>query len=676
MTRARRARLVSPALAALVSFLTSSMAGAQSAPACALEWTLSPSPNQPGGSNGLGGLAVVTAHDVWTVGTMAVDLDHRTTLTEHWDGAEWSIVESPNGPNSINFLTRATAIATGDVWAVGYSRTPGFSGISETLTEHWNGQDWAVVPSPNPQPPGDYEFSNELFGVAAVATDDVWAVGQTYDFTDGVSLIIHWDGQEWKAVDHTHPGLGSVLYGVTAVATDDVWAIGNAYFDGLQQSVIQHWDGQEWKVVESPNVGPFLNWFLSISATSATDIWGVGQHQAVFGQAQVYQTSILHWDGGDWKVVPSPNLSQGNNYLFDVVGVSATDAWAVGFWDTGTELQTMIQRWDGMEWKVVSSPNGSGGFISELVAVAKVTPTDVWAAGQAFDGFFDFETLIEQFGCDGTDPAPTITSTAPASGPAAAGTVIHIAGGNFLAGAAVSVGGSAATEVVDNDPASIDATTPDLSPGTLNDVVVTNPDTQSATLASAFFADFLDVPAGDSFHDFVEKLIRNGITAGCGSGAFCRDTAVTRAQMAVFLLKAKNGPGYTPPACTGTVFDDVPCTGGTFDPWIEALAALEVTGGCQASPPLYCPEDPVNRQQMAVFLLKSKNGSTFDPPDCVGIFDDVPCTPGVGFSDWIEQLYADGVTGGCQTAPLLYCPSNPNTRGQMAVFLVKTFGLP
>src|SRR4030095_13544996 len=106
----------------------------------------------------------------------------------------------------------------------------------------------------------------------------------------------------------------------------------------------------------------------------------------------------------------------------------------------------------------------------------------------------------------------------------------------------------------------------------------------------------------------------------------------------------------------------VPCAGGIFDPWIEELAGLAVTTGCQQSPPLYCPHDPVNPQQIAVFLLKTKNGSFYDPPDCAGVFDDVPCTPGVGFPDWIEQLYADGITGGCQTEPLLYCPVNTDTR--------------
>jgi S-layer homology domain len=184
---------------------------------------------------------------------------------------------------------------------------------------------------------------------------------------------------------------------------------------------------------------------------------------------------------------------------------------------------------------------------------------------------------------------------------------------------------------------------------------------------------FPDVTTGHQFYRFIENLFHNGITGGCAGGDYCPTNPVTRAQMAVFLLKSKFGSAHIPPPCTGTVFTDVPCTGGPFDPWIEELAGLQITGGCGGGN--YCPNNTVTRQQMAVFLLKALEGSAYDPPDCAGIFDDVPCTPGTGFSDWIEELFNRGITGGCSMAPPLYCPTNPNNRGQMAAFLVKTFGL-
>ena len=156
------------------------------------------------------------------------------------------------------------------------------------------------------------------------------------------------------------------------------------------------------------------------------------------------------------------------------------------------------------------------------------------------------------------------------------------------------------------------------------------------------------------------------MTAGCGSGNYCPATSVTRAQMAVFLLRAEHGPAYAPPPATGTVFGDVP-TDAFAAAWIEALAAEGITGGCGGGN--YCPASPVRRDQMAVFLLKAEHGPAYVPPLCAGIFPDVDCPS--PFADWIERLAAESITGGCGGGD--YCPASPVTRGQMAVFLVKTF---
>ncbi len=183
---------------------------------------------------------------------------------------------------------------------------------------------------------------------------------------------------------------------------------------------------------------------------------------------------------------------------------------------------------------------------------------------------------------------------------------------------------------------------------------------------------FTDVPTSNQFYSFIETIFHNGVTGGCGAGTdYCPDGTTLRKQMAVFLLKAKNGPAYAPPACSGTVFLDVPCTGGIFDPWIEDLSQQQITGGCGGGN--YCPDNPVTRAQMAVFLLKTKFGPAYKVPACTGtVFLDVPCTGGP-FDPWIEALANLGVTGGCGGGN--YCPNNPNTRGQMAVFLTKTFDL-
>ncbi len=263
-------------------------------------------------------------------------------------------------------------------------------------------------------------------------------------------------------------------------------------------------------------------------------------------------------------------------------------------------------------------------------------------------------------------PAPQVLSLTPSSG-APGGAAVTIAGSDYDPAAAVTVGGLGAAATVVN-PSTIDATTPALPPGTLNDLTITNPDSSNVTVGQAWFADFLDVPQADIFHAYVEKIFRLGITAGCGGGAYCRDISMTRAQMAVFLLKGENGSSFVPPTCSG-IFADVACP-GTFADWVEALAAEGITAGCGGGN--YCPDAPVTRAQMAVFLLKAEHGSAYAPPACGGLFGDVAC-PGP-FTDWIELLALEQVTGGCGGGN--YCPGNPSTRGQMAVFITKTFGLP
>ena len=108
--------------------------------------------------------------------------------------------------------------------------------------------------------------------------------------------------------------------------------------------------------------------------------------------------------------------------------------------------------------------------------------------------------------------------------------------------------------------------------------------------------------AGNFAEDWIEALKNDGITSGCGAGIYCPDNPVTRAQMAVFLLKAKHGASFTPPDVVPTFTD----TAGNFaEDWIEQLAAEGITSGCGTG--IYCPDSPVTRAQMAIFLVKAFN---------------------------------------------------------------------
>jgi hypothetical protein len=184
---------------------------------------------------------------------------------------------------------------------------------------------------------------------------------------------------------------------------------------------------------------------------------------------------------------------------------------------------------------------------------------------------------------------------------------------------------------------------------------------------------FTDAPPGSFAYKFIETLFKNGVTSGCGAGIYCPSTNVPREQMAVFLLVSEEGAGYVPPDCVTPLFTDVPCA-SPFSKWINELAnpARAITSGCGGGN--YCPADPVTREQMAVFLLRTEGGATYTPADCVTPqFNDVPCSS--GFSKWINELANRGITSGCNVTPPLFCPATPVTRAQMSVFLTTTFGL-
>jgi hypothetical protein len=174
---------------------------------------------------------------------------------------------------------------------------------------------------------------------------------------------------------------------------------------------------------------------------------------------------------------------------------------------------------------------------------------------------------------------------------------------------------------------------------------------------------------------YIEGLYNSGVTSGCTTTPrqYCPTYSVARDQMAVFLLKAKYGSSYVPPAVgASTGFNDVP-TNFWAAAWIKQLAAEGITGGCTVNPNNYCPTTVVARDQMAVFLLKAKYGSSYVPP-AVGAstgFNDVPTN--FWAAAWIKQLAAEGITGGCGGGN--YCPTTPVSRDQMAVFLDKTFGI-
>jgi hypothetical protein len=176
--------------------------------------------------NTLGSLSAVSSTDIWAAGAIANGrLGLNRTLTVHWDGTAWHSVRSADTGSLGDGLAGIAAVAANDVWAAGYYGYPASDGSLETATmaEHWNGTRWRVVLTPDP-PGGD----NGLHGITALASNQVWAVG----FSVEGPVIIRWNGLTWVTMNA--PGNPNrTLWSITALSPHRLWSVGSFAFDSL-----------------------------------------------------------------------------------------------------------------------------------------------------------------------------------------------------------------------------------------------------------------------------------------------------------------------------------------------------------------------------------------------------------------------------------------------------------
>lgn len=334
------------------------------------------------------------------------------------------------GFNTVADLDGVAALAPDNVWAVG-STLPHAGGGAHSLIQHWDGAQWTRVNSPNPGDP--FTTAGALTSVSAVAPNDIWAVGFYQDKNNRhqFALLAHYDGQGWTAVKPP-PLAGTIasLYRVFARAHDDVWAVGLRDDTGkASNTLIEHFDGKAWSVVPSanpPGVGP--NVLTGITATAANDAWAVGYA----GREHHLTNATLaeHWDGVSWRRVPTPRTKLPSNVLVGVAARSASDVWAVGYGGGGLngphigDIRPLVEHWTGSKWVVVPaahanvpgsdhnherfSSNTIGSALNDVAVFPGATGATLVASGQ-------YNTLVTTAqGERISRPHPyTITTTLP-----------------------------------------------------------------------------------------------------------------------------------------------------------------------------------------------------------------------------------------------------------------------
>ena len=314
------------------------------------QWTEVPGAGLNNG--GLSGVVVVSANDVWAVGTLPT-----RAVIEHWDGTNWSVAAVGTPPS---LLYAVAALSSSDVWAVGQN------GV-QTLVEHWNGQRWVMVPSPS------ISTYDVLTAVCAISHNDAWAVG--FSIPDRY-ILMHWDGTTWSVLNGP-PANSSALLSVKAFATDDVWAVGYKDYDnthGTSSTFTLHWDGKTWSEIPSPNVATGFQNLIGVDGAAPNDVWAVGSSSL--------GALAMHWNGTAWTVAPT---TMENGWFDAVKAFSATNVFAVG--TIGN--QPLSARWDGTLWRVIPTPPvNNSGFLSAISGRGG----SIWAVGE--QGFSDQTDLI------------------------------------------------------------------------------------------------------------------------------------------------------------------------------------------------------------------------------------------------------------------------------------------
>lgn len=182
----------------------------------------------------------------------------------------------------------------------------------------------------------------------------------------------------------------NILNAVSATSATNAWGVGEYYYHG-DKTLIEHWDGATWTIV--PGANERLHWHYRLEGTAAiqpSDVWAVGYVDA----GGFFQPLSEHWNGTTWSIVRAPFTNW--TELLAVAAVSTSDVWAVGIAYAGVN-QTLIENWNGSSWSIVPSPDVNSNN-NQLSGIAALPSGEAWAVGSYDEpGTQTAQTLIEHW---------------------------------------------------------------------------------------------------------------------------------------------------------------------------------------------------------------------------------------------------------------------------------------
>ncbi len=349
-------------------------------------WTIqtTPHPSESEASE-LSSVSCTSSASCTAVGQSVKTESSYNSLAEHWNGTEWAIQTTPQPESASSKLQGVSCASSTACTAVGwYNRT----GPNNPFAENWNGTTWTIQTPPAPKA----EFS-ELTSVSCTSSAACTAVG-IYGYPETM-FAEHWNGSEWtlESVPAPSGAKQSRLYSVSCVSAEACTGVG-AYENskGVYGVLAEHWNGKEWSQQEMPNpTGTTLSYLRGLSCTSGSACTAVGAYES----SSVAESPLAErWNGTAWtaQTPPTPAGTLGPSYMLAVSCYSATLCVAGGsdyVTPPGMHQKSvaLAEYWNGAEWLVQAPLNPGIGGLNTVAGVAceAATPETCIGVGNYYE---------------------------------------------------------------------------------------------------------------------------------------------------------------------------------------------------------------------------------------------------------------------------------------------------